>query len=138
MRSLSTSQITSRASRSAASIHARIGVVLDGGNAVQPDLVYLSQARLGLISSRGIEGPPDLVVEILSPSTRAVDREVKWRRYAQAGVLNYWIVDPRTRSLEAYRLGNGDFVALTEARPGETFQPELFPGLVIPIDDLWA
>src|SRR5438309_5591652 len=53
---------------------APIGVVLDEGNGVQPDLVYLSNEHRGLISQRGIEGSPDLVVEVLSPSTSARDR----------------------------------------------------------------
>ncbi|MFN0070156.1 MAG: Uma2 family endonuclease [Chloroflexota bacterium] len=117
---------------------APIGVVLDGGNGVQPDLVYVSRDRLGLISSRGIEGAPDLVVEILSPSTRAIDRNVKWRRYAAARVPHYWIVDPRTRVLEAYRLVGDDYALESRCVPGENFCPALFPDLIIPIDHLWV
>src|SRR5437762_11127016 len=83
---------------------APIGVVLDDENGLQPDLVYIARERLDLISGRGIEGAPDLVAEVLSPSTRARDRGIKLRRYAASGVPHYWIVDPRTRALEAYRL----------------------------------
>lgn len=117
---------------------APIGVVLDDENGIQPDLVFVSAAHLGIIVERGIEGSPDLVVEILSPSTRARDRGVKMRRYAAAGVPHYWIVDPRTRSLEAYRLGAEGYELIGTFGPGAIFQPELFPGLEIPIDELWS
>jgi Uma2 family endonuclease len=110
---------------------APIGVVLDEESGLQPDLVYIAAERLDLISGRGIEGAPDLVVEILSPSTRARDRGIKPRHSAAAGVGRYWIVDPGTRSLEAYLLSG-------QYGPGSVFRPELFPGLEIPIDDLWS
>ena len=78
------------------------------------------------------------MVEILSPSTRGRDRGVKLRRYAAAGVPHYWIVDPRSRALEAYRLGQRGYELTGKHGPGTVFRPELFPGLEIPIDDLWA
>jgi Uma2 family endonuclease len=117
---------------------APIGVVLDDENGLQPDLIYLSPERLDLIGKRGVEGAPDLVVEILSPSTRARDRGLKMRRYAAAGVPHYWIVDPRARTLEAYQLGQQGYELTGKHGPGSTFRPALFPGLEIPIDDLWA
>ena len=67
---------------------APVGVVLDDENGVQPDLVYISRERLHILSRRGIEGAPDLVVEIPSLSTRARDRGIKLRRYAAGGVLH--------------------------------------------------
>ena len=117
---------------------APVGVVLDVENGVQPDLVYVSRERSHILGRRGIEGAPNLVVEILSPSTRARDRGIKLRRYAAAGVPHYWIVDPRTRALEARRLTEQGYELTGTYGPGSTFRPELFPGLEIPIDDLWA
>ena len=117
---------------------APVGVVLDDANGLQPDLVYVSRERQGIIVERGIEGAPDLVVEILSPSTRSRDRGVKMRRYAAAGVPHYWIVDPRSRALEPYRLTDEGYDLLGSFGPGTTFRPALFPGLEIPIDDLWT
>jgi Uma2 family endonuclease len=117
---------------------APFGVVLDEDNGVQPDIVYVSNARQGLIVERGLEGAPDLAVEFLSRSTQSRDRGVKMRRYAAAGVMHYWIVDPRTRTLEAYRLTESGYELTGTYGPGSTFRPELFPGLEIPIDDLWA
>jgi Uma2 family endonuclease len=116
---------------------APIGVVLDEYTAVEPDLVFISRDRMALISERGIEGAPDLVVEILSPRTETRDRTVKMRRYARAGVPHYWIVAPATRSLEAYRLGADGYEPIGAFGPGSIFEPELLPGLVIPIDRLW-
>ena len=117
---------------------APLGVVLDDENGVQPDLVYVARERLGIVAERGIEGAPDLVVEVLSPSTRGRDRGLKMRRYAAAGVPHYWIVDPRARSLEAYQLGEEGYELTSRHGPGSTFRPALFTGLEIPIDDLWA
>jgi Uma2 family endonuclease len=112
--------------------------VLDDENGVQPDIIYVSRERLDIVSHRGIEGAPDLVLEILSPSTRSRDRGIKMRRYALAGIPHYWIVDPRTHALHAYRLKEPGYELTGTYRPGTTFRPELFPGLEIPIDDLWA
>ncbi len=117
---------------------APIGVVLDEDNGLQPDLVYISRERLGIIGDKAIEGAPDLVVEILSPGTRSRDRGKKLQRYAAAGVPHYWIVDPRTRALEAYVLIDGEYEQTGTYGRGSVFRPDLFPGLEIPIDDLWA
>jgi Uma2 family endonuclease len=58
------------------------------------------------------------------------------RRYAQAGVPHYWIVDPRARTLEAYRLGEDDYELVSTSGAATVFRPELFPDLEIPIDEL--
>lgn len=119
-------------------VSAPLGVVLDEETAVQPDLLYVSCERAGIISARGLEGAPDLVVEVLSPKTAARDRTIKLRRYAAAGITHYWIVDPEARSIETYRLGEQGYAQIGVYGPGSTFLPELFPGLAIPVDDLWA
>jgi Uma2 family endonuclease len=117
---------------------APLAVVLDEENAVQPDLVYVSQERQGIVVERGLEGAPDLVVEVLSPRTQARDRGVKMKRYAAAGIPHYWIVDPVARTIEAYRLGEQGYELGATRGPGSSFEPEHFPGLEIPIDELWA
>ena len=119
-------------------VSAPIGVILDEEAGVQPDLVYVSRERAGIITEQGIEGAPDLVVEVLSPSTEARDRGLKMRRYAAVGIPHYWMLVPRDRSLEAYRLGESGYEPTGIYGPGSIFRPELFPGLEIPIDDLWA
>lgn len=119
-------------------VPAPTSVVLDEHTAVEPDIVFISRARESLISERGVEGAPDLVVEVLSPSTEATDRGVKLARYAAAGVPHYWILQLRRPSLEAYRLGLAGYELVHTSGPGEIFRPELFPGLEIRIDDLLA
>jgi Uma2 family endonuclease len=117
---------------------APVGLVLDEENGLQPDLVYVSPERAGILTERGIEGAPDLVVEVLSSSTRARDRGVKMRRYAAAGIPHYWIADPQSRALEAYVLGERGYERTEVFGPGTIFRPALLPGLDIPIDDLWS
>jgi len=119
-------------------VQAPTGVVLDEEDGVQPDLVYVSRERAHLISERGVEGAPDLVVEVLSPSTESRDRGVKMRRYAAAGVPHYWLLDLRAKALEAYALGANGYDEAGIFGPGTVFRPALFPGLEIPIDTLWA
>ncbi len=113
------------------------GVVLDDESAVQPDLVFLSSARRFLLSERGIEGAPDLVVEILSPRTEALDRGVKMRRYARGRIAECWLVDPRVHRLEAYRLVGEGYELAASVGPGDVFRPTGFPGLEIPLDALF-
>ncbi len=119
-------------------VPAPTGVVLDDHNGLESDLIYISQERAGIITERGVEGAPGLVVEVLSPSTAVRDRGIKMRRYAAAGIPNYWIVDPANRTLEAYRLGAAGYEFAAVHGPGDVFRPELFPGLEIPIDELFA
>ena len=118
-------------------VSAPIGLVLDEENGLQPDLVYVSRERSHVITERGIEGAPDLVVEVLSPSTQSRDRGIKMRRYAAAGVPEYWLLVPWNRTLEAYRLAEPGYELTGLYGPGSIFGPELFPGLEISIDDLW-
>jgi len=118
-------------------VQAPTGVVLDEENGVEPDLLYISNERRHIISDRGVEGAPDLIVEVLSPSTAARDRGIKMRRYAAAGVAHYWMLDPLLPALHAYRLGAQGYELIGVYGPGSTFRPELFPDLEISIDDLY-
>ena len=79
-------------------------VILSPEDIVQPDLVFISRDRRDIITSRGCEGPPDLAVEIHSPSTASRDRELKRKLYATYGVAEYWLVDPDARTIEVLSL----------------------------------
>jgi Uma2 family endonuclease len=116
---------------------APLGVALDPTSGVQPDIVFISQGRSGNISDRGLEGAPDLAVEVLSPGTASRDRGVKMRRYAAAGIDHYWIVDPRRRTLEAFELRDDGYAQVAAYEAGDVFRPTLFPGLEIALSDLW-
>ena len=83
--------------------------ILSSVTVVQPDILYVATDRLSIISERGIEGAPTLVVEVLSPSTASLDRERKVRLYAEHGAPYYWIADPDSRSVEAYALAGAAY-----------------------------
>jgi Uma2 family endonuclease len=76
---------------------------------VEPDIVVVCDPSK--LDDRGCNGAPDLVIEILSPSTSRYDRIVKFQKYREAGVREYWIVDPDEKILTAYILKNGEYVA---------------------------
>lgn len=113
-------------------------IVLAPRNVVQPDIVFISNERMNVLTRANVQGSPDLAVEILSRGTRRRDRTTKFRIYAEHGIAHYWIVDPVARTLEAYELREGGY-ALTDRRTrDETFEPALFPGLTIPLAMLWS
>lgn len=85
-------------------LYAPVAVLLAEGDYLEPDIVFLRADHLRYRTRRGIEGPPDLVVEILSRTTARQDRGVKRQRYAHFDVAEYWIVDTDRRQVEVYRL----------------------------------
>ncbi len=79
-----------------------IDVYLDKKNVLQPDLIFISAENSKIISERGIEGSPDLVVEVVSPSNSYIDRNFKKKKYLEFGVKEVWILDPANKTLEIY------------------------------------
>lgn len=104
---------------------------------VQPDLVYLDTARSAAISQRGIEGPPTLAVEVLSPSTTAIDRVRKHRLYARHGVPFFWLVDPEARAVEAYRLTEDRYALVPRVAGGAPVDLPPFVELGLIPSSLW-
>ena len=84
-----------------------IDVLFAEGDYLAPDLVFVRRERVGIISDRGLEAAPDLVVEVLSDSTAARDRGIKRERYAHYGVSGYWVVDPDRQRIEVCRPQDG-------------------------------
>ena len=118
-------------------LYAPIDCILSDITIVQPDIVYLEAQRLAAISSRGIEGPPTLVVEIVSPSTIQIDRSVKFQLYARYGVPHCWIVDPEVRSIEAYRLTEGVYQLMGRLEGLEPVSLTPFPDLLLVPASIW-
>jgi len=115
--------------------NAPIDVILGDYDFVQPDLVIVADP--GQIVTRGIERAPLLVVEVLSPSTRALDRSVKMRRYAELGVPHYWLLDPDAGRLECFRLAAGRYELVAAATAPETLRHPDWADLVIDLAALW-
>jgi Uma2 family endonuclease len=105
---------------------------------VQPDLLFVSAEHQAIILLTHVRGAPDLVVEVLSPSTARRDREAKMKLYAQYEVPNYWLLDPVAREAVAYALQEGDYRQVALAHDDETFSAPPFPDLAIPLGMLWS
>lgn len=89
-------------------LHAPVGVEFpETEEGVQPDIVFVSTARSTIVHDDWIRGAPDLVIEILSPTTAERDRDLKRKLYQREGVGEYWIVDPEAESIEIWRFAAG-------------------------------
>jgi Uma2 family endonuclease len=117
---------------------APMDVYLSETDTVQPDLLYIAAPRLGIIGASRIEGPPDLVVEILSPATAYYDLRYKKRLYERTGVQEYWIVDPEERSIEVYTLQHGRYVLYDRRETGETLTSPLLPGFSVDLGQVFG
>ena len=84
-----------------------------------------------------MEGPPDLAVEIISPSSVDIDRTDKFAQYRDAGVAYYWIVDPIAKTIEAWHVENGQYVSVGQGANDQTVQLPPFADLSIPLSRLW-
>jgi Uma2 family endonuclease len=104
---------------------------------VQPDILYVATDRLSIISERGIEGAPNLVVEVLSPSSVRLDRGRKMNLYAEHGVPYYWIVDPESYSVEAYTL-TGTAYALAGRVTSKPAALPPFSDLMVDAASIWS
>jgi Uma2 family endonuclease len=116
---------------------APIDVILSDHDILQPDLVVADRPEQ--VSTRGIEGAPLLVVEILSPATRQRDRTPKARRYAALGVPHFWLVDPDARRVECYRSrahGTSYSLVVQAEGPAALTHPD-WANLTLDLDALW-
>jgi len=102
---------------------------------VQPDLVVVCDPEK--LGKEGCRGAPDLVAEILSPSNTAIEMHRKLNLYRDAGVGEYWVIDPEEKLVEAYRLEAGRYEAQV-LRDADTLKSALFPGLEISLQALFA
>ena len=103
----------------------------------EPDLVFVSKARAAIITEKNIQGAPDLLIEILSPTTAANDRRVKRTLYERFGVPEYWIVDPEAETVQVFRLSDGRYGTCLEFRKEDALDSPLLPGLSIPLSGVF-
>jgi Uma2 family endonuclease len=105
---------------------------------LQPDIVFVRTERLDIIQEHYIEGVPDLIIEILSPSNWLYDRWEKMRVYQEAGVPEYWIADPRAQTIEIYVLEQGVYQLAGQYGRGELAVSRLLPGFAVPVEAIFA
>ena len=116
---------------------APIGVRLPGEPVpLQPDILFVRQERASIVGKEYVEGAPDLVVEILSPSNWQYDRKEKFLAYQAAGVPEYWIVDYRARTIEVFLLEEGAYVLLGKYGSGERVAAKMLEGFSVGVDEV--
>ena len=115
-----------------------IDVVLGDRYVLQPDIVFISKDRLGIIGEKAIMGPPDLVVEIISPATVRRDTVVKKEIYEKFGVKEYWIVYPEERAIEVWVLSDKGKYELSGVAEGEgKVKSKVLEGLEIDLKEVF-
>ena len=106
-------------------------------SAREPDVFFFRREHLDRVHPTFADGPPDLVIEIISQSSRGLDRGEKFYEYEQAGVPEYWLIDPERRKVEAYRLGTDGIFAAVPGGDPESLRADALPGMSIPVAWLW-
>ena len=112
-------------------------VFLDEINVIQPDLFFVGNNRSHLLSERGVEGAPDLIVEILSPSTRNQDLGPKKKIYAASGVSEYWVVDPDNHQVLVFRFAVDALTPVETLNKTDVLTSDQFAGLEIDLTDVF-
>lgn len=117
---------------------APIDVFFPGANPVQPDILVILPNGSAQIVERGVDGPPDLLIEVLSPSNRTHDMLTKRALYGRAGVREYWLVDREARTIEILALDRDALHLVSTASGSETPVSPLFGSLPVAAADLFA
>lgn len=112
-------------------------VRLNEGVAREPDVFFIRTENAERARGTFVDGAVDLAVEIVSPSTRAVDRGVKYYEYEAAGVREYWLVDPMRERVEAYRLGSAGVYEPVALGEPPVLRSDVLTGMWLPVAWLW-
>ena len=116
---------------------APLDTIMDEFTVVQPDILFVSKERVAEVVKERIEGAPDLVVEVLSPSTFHKDLRRKMRVYSQFGVREYWIVDPEEETIELHQRVGEKLQLARKFAAEETFQTSLLPGFQMQVRSIF-
>ncbi len=135
------SRSTSRDTRRPGEVFlAPLDVVLSYYDVVEPDLLFVAGDQTAIMTEKNIQGPPALVVEVLSKSTRKRDAQIKRRLFERTGVREYWLVDPELDTVQVFRPSpDGKLARVHElsAEAGETLTTPLLPGCAIDLRELF-
>ena len=114
-------------------------VVFSKWTALEPDLLFIRKERLSIVTEANVAGVPDLVIEILSPSNKAYDRETKHRVYEEAGIPEVWYVDPEKRTVEILNVGaDKRYVVTAELSGNAAIVSKVLPGLSLTLSEVFA
>lgn len=116
---------------------APLDVVFTSSTVLIPDIIFVSSDRLNVVGEKNISGAPDLVVEVISDSSRRLDREVKLKQYALYGVAEFWLIDPDGRTIEVFRLSNGVYELVSLLGWNDLLHSPLLPGFSVSVSSLW-
>ena len=112
-------------------------VVFDFYNVTEPDVIFVSNERLGIITEDNIQGVPDIVVEVLSPGTRHRDEGIKLGLYGRMGVKHYLMSHPTEQVIYRYELGPDGYRELPALRAGDRLTSPIFGDLSVDVADLF-
>ncbi len=115
---------------------ARLAVVLPTAS-VFPDLVYIHRKNIDVLTHSGIQGVPDLIIEITSPGTVGYERREKQDTYARSGIPEYWWVDPANRTVEVLVLQDGAYIPHALVTGQQPIPSVQIPGLHFATDDIF-
>ena len=118
-------------------LFAPVDIVLSEEDVVQPDILFITQERLDILTDKNVRGAPDLVVEVLSPSTREWDREFKRKLYEKFGVREYWIVDLSAQSIEVLQMTDAGFKTTRVYTQGTHLASPLLKNFSLAIGDVF-
>ena len=102
-----------------------------------PDIIFVAKDNLHKLTTNYLDGAPDIAVEIISPDSRSRDRGEKFYEYEQAGVKEYWLIDPDRKQGEFYRRGNDGIFRLVSVGEEGIFRSEVLEGFWLKVEWLW-
>ena len=112
-------------------------IVFSNHDVVQPDVIFVSNEREHVITPDNIQGAPDLVIEVLSPSTAHHDRTFKRALYARHGVGEFWLVDTEAQTIEVLLLGSDGYETVATYGAGEVLTSPTLTDFTLKIDDIF-
>ena len=114
-----------------------IDVVLSPHDTFRPDLIFVSNERAGIITHANIQGAPDLVVEIRSPSTAGLDEVTKRELYGRYGVREYWLADPESKTVTVLLLGENGYEVVGIYSKGDTLTSPTLESFSIDLNEIF-
>ncbi len=113
-------------------------IVFSDYDVTEPDILFISREREKIITEDNVRGAPDLIVEILSPSTADIDRKVKYALYEKYGVREYWIIAPDAEIVQIFALRTGAFELLGNFSGKQEIRSEVLSGFVSRAEEIFA